>query len=119
MQHVTSSSQVSSYCLQTSPPGQERQLPVCVMMQSAESILTSKADADLYISLCEEGNLSLSAFGAPHHILLCARVVHVTGTEFGGVDSSIAPINAPFRVHLDAVVCLQQHQNAFHITEAP
>ena len=90
----------------------------CVMMQSAESLLVAQADADLYISLCEEGNLSLSTLCAPHHILPCARVVHVTGTEFGSVSSSIASINAPFPVHFNAVVCLQQHQNAFHILQA-
>ena len=71
----------------------------------------SKADADLYIFLCEEGNLSLSAFCAPHNILPSSRVVHVTGTKFGGISGSIVAINAPFPIHFDAVVCLQQHQH--------
>ena len=88
------------------------------MMQSDESIPDLKANADLYISLCEEGNLPLLALCAPHHILPCARVVHVTGTELGGVSGSITPINAPFPIHFDAVVCLQQQQNAFHILQA-
>lgn len=86
------------------------------MMQSAEPIPLSKGDADLYISMCEEGDSPLLALCAPHHILPHARVVHVTGTELGGVSGPVAPINAPFPVHFDAVVCL--HQNASHILQA-